>query len=98
MAGTSTAPSAVGMLIRQYRGDRSQREYGEAIGVGSVAVLKYERGDYLPRLGAVYWICEDAGLNRAERRAFLDLMLDVARQRDQASRSKPLQNTAANRE
>lgn len=69
--------NGVGMLIRRFRGDRSMRAYGSAIGVSYVAVRAFERGQYLPKLATVGRIAIDAGLSEAERRAFLDMLLAV---------------------
>lgn len=90
MGTTAGRLSGVGMLIRQWRGARSQRAYGAAIGVSNVAVLKLERGDALPSWQTTAAICADAGLSGEERRAFLDMLLDVGS--GGATRANPAAN------
>ncbi len=93
MAGQQVAQlSAVGMLIKTWRGKRTQRQYAEALAISNVAVVKLERGDFLPSWRTIAAICNDAGLSDEERRAFLDLVFQVA-----AQPATRMPNPAANR-
>lgn len=39
---------AIGTKLRELRGDRSQREIAEGIGVTAMAISQYERGERIP--------------------------------------------------
>ena len=47
--GENINAEAIGERLRSLRGDRTQQEVAEAVGVTTMAISDYERGNRIPR-------------------------------------------------
>ena len=46
---TQINPKAIGLYLKQLRGDKTQQEVANSIGVTTMAISQYESGERVPR-------------------------------------------------